>query len=561
MKTIALVLFISISFSSLMAQDTPDYHPNRIIIIFEENADLLQQSWGAYTEFSKIKRQSTLFSKFSKLDTFLEFHKINRMEPLTVKIDGHNPENPISRIFLMEAEGDILQIIEDLQKNPEIQTAQPDYIGHGSGQKLEMWWQNDNNQQIPNDAQFGNQWALRNTGQSIFNVQGVAGADINVVPAWDLTTGNEDIIIAILDSGISEIHNDFSGRIVEGKSFGTNTTSTADDHGHGTNVAAIAAATGNNSGSMAGVDWNSRIMPVKILNSNNSGFYSWWISALDYVVEQNVHVANMSVGGSGVSSGLEMAVNRALNAGVVVVACMMNTNNNVTYYPAAYDGVISVGATNNRDNRAAPFCWSSTSGSNFGNHIDLVAPGEGIMGLSNTLPNSVNFWCGTSQASPLVAGTIGLMLAVRPDLERDEIHEALINTARRKIGEENTERKFDMNYGWGRLDVEASIKYVMNNGTSIDSDPENPLTVQLQQNYPNPFNPSTQINFYLPENAAVSLQVFDSLGRHVATLINEMLPFGTHQASFDGSQLFSGLYLYKLDSGNFTTTKKMLLVK
>ncbi len=559
MKTIALVLFISIRFSSLVAQDTPDYHPNRIIIIFDENADLLQQSWSAYTEFRNIKRQTASLSKFSKLDTFLEFHKISRMEPLAVNVDGHNPENPISRIFVMEVEGDILPIIEGLQKNPEIHSAEPDYIGRGSGQKLDIWWQNDTNPQIPNDVRFGNQWALSNTGQSIFNVQGVAGADINVLPAWDLTTGNEDIIIAILDSGISEIHDDFSGRMVEGKSFDTNTTSTADDNGHGTNVAAIAAATGNNSSSMAGVDWKSRIMPVKILNSNNTGFYSWWISALDYVVEQNVHVANMSVGGSGTSSALEMAVNRALNAGVVVVASMMNTNNNVAFYPAAYNGVISVGATNNRDNRAAPFCWSSTSGPNFGYHIDLVAPGESIMGLSNTQPNSVNYWCGTSQASPLVAGTIGLMLAIRPDLERDEIHKGLINTTRRKIGEENTEREFDVYHGWGRLDVEAAIKYVMEDG--IDPDPENPLLVLLQQNYPNPFNPTTRINFFLSRNAAVNLQVYDSLGRHVATLVNEMLSSGPHQVTFDGSQLSNGLYLYKLNAGNFSTTKKMVLVR
>ena len=173
----------------------------------------------------------------------------------------------------------------------------------------------------------------------------------------------------------------------------------------------------------------------KILDENNSGYYSWWTDAIYYAVDNGAKVINMSVGGSGFSSSMKDAIDYAYNNGVTVVACMMNENNNTTFYPAGYQNTIAVGATNPNDERSAPFFWSTTSGSNYGNHIDVVAPGNYIYGLNYQSDTNYNsYWGGTSQAAPLVTGLSSLLLAQDADKTPDDIRSIIRNTAEDQVG-------------------------------------------------------------------------------------------------------------------------------
>src|SRR5690606_38147307 len=121
---------------------------------------------------------------------------------------------------------------------------------------------------------------------------------------------------------------------VQGWDFVNNDNDPTDDHGHGSNVAGIAAATGNNGAGYAGVDWNARVMILKILDNQNFGNYTNWALAIRYAADNGANIFNMSVGGSGFSQLMQSAIQYANTKNAIVVACMMNTNTSVPYYPA-----------------------------------------------------------------------------------------------------------------------------------------------------------------------------------------------------------------------------------
>ena len=148
--------------------------------------------------------------------------------------------------------------------------------------------------------------------------------------AWNIETGSSEIVVAVLDSGIKLDHPEFLGRVwnndnqENGYDFANNDNDPTDDHGHGTNVAGIIGAISNNSTGYAGVDWNCKIMPLKVINDENWGYYSWWIDAIYYAVNNGANIINMSLGGSSYSQAMEDAVNFAVNNNVQVFVSMMN---------------------------------------------------------------------------------------------------------------------------------------------------------------------------------------------------------------------------------------------
>ncbi len=331
----------------------------------------------------------------------------------------------------------------------------------------------------PNDTYFGRQWALKNNGT--FNTSALANADINMDNAWSVTTGDAATIVCILDGGVKMDHPEFAGRIwtnpheipnnnidddnngyiddVNGWDWVNLDNDPTDDYGHGTNVAGIIGANSNNGNGYAGVNWNCKLMIGKVLDNSDLGFYSWIISGINYAVLNGAKVINTSLGGTVYNQALDDACWFAYYNNVVLVASMGNTNSGEINYPAGHGGAIAVGATTTNDHRAVPFPWSGTSGSNYGNHIDVVAPGDFIYGLDYTSNSNYNIaWSGTSQAVPYVSGIASLLFAVRPTLTAAQVRTILRTSANDLVGDPSEDTPgFDQYMGYGRVNAMAAL--------------------------------------------------------------------------------------------------------
>ena len=352
----------------------------------------------------------------------------------------------------------------------------------------------------PNDPRFSVQWGLHNDGT--FNSIAISGADVQAQEAWDIATGSSDVVIAVLDSGSNltepdllnnlwvnpgEIHgngidDDNNGFVddIHGYDFVNDDGNPDDDHGHGTNVAGIIGAIGNNGVGFTGACWNCSIMSGKNLNDQNSGSNADFAASVIYAVDNGAHLINMSGGGSGTSTPLKDSVVYAYQTGVPIIACMMNSDSDVAYYPAAYPEVIAVGATDSTDFRASPFSWGG--GSSFGKHIDVSAPGNEIYGLSTTDSNYSYSFSGTSHAASLTTGLAALLLSVNPSLNQNLLQRLIAKGAEDQVGsiQEDTPG-WDQYHGYGRINFYESLllaEDVDGDGVSVeegdcdDNDPE-----------------------------------------------------------------------------------------
>ena len=288
----------------------------------------------------------------------------------------------------------------------------------------------------PNDAEFDELWGLRNT---------------RAPEAWGVTQGSEEVIVAVLDTGVDHDHVDLEGNMwvnsgeipgngidddrngyiddINGYDFFNNDGNSDDDNGHGTHCAGTIGARGNNGIGITGVNWNVRIMGLKFLSSGGGGSTNTAIDAIDYAIEMGAKVINASFGGSFRSQALFEAIQRAEQAGVIFVAAAGNSsaNNDTTdHYPSNFNleltNVMSVAATD-EDDELAFF-------SNFGaRSVDVAAPGARIL---STLPgNRYGALSGTSMAAPHVAGLAALMLANQPSLSASQVISQIINTSDR----------------------------------------------------------------------------------------------------------------------------------
>ncbi|MDB5033186.1 MAG: type sorting protein [Chlorobi bacterium] len=362
---------------------------------------------------------------------------------------------------------DIPSVIADYLKTGMFRYLEPDYIGHaGSG--------------APNDAFYGRQWSLKNDGTFPLS-PAKAGADMGMEIAWQMETGDSNVIVAILDTGCKLDHEELAGRIWHNPKDGTNNgvdddadgyvddsngwnfalenSRPIDSSGHGTNVAGIIGANGGNGVGYAGVDWHCKLMIGKVIADNGFGYYSWWISGIMYAVHNGARVINMSLGGDEASQGMQEAVDYAYARNVTIVAAMGNDNYGLPAYPAALRHVIAVGSTDPNDTRSAPFFWSPTSGSNYGGHISVMAPGNYIYGLGRLPNDNFNFyWGGTSQAAPHVSGLAALLIAQKPGRTVDQIRAIIEGTADDLVGNpaEDT-RGFDPYYGHGRINAGKAL--------------------------------------------------------------------------------------------------------
>lgn len=286
---------------------------------------------------------------------------------------------------------------------------------------------------IPNDPYFKYQWNLRS---------------INVTNAWDVTLGNESIVVAIIDTGIDYLHPDLNENYISsGYDWVNNDTDPMDDNGHGTHCAGIVAAVINNSVGIAGIA-DVKIMAEKVLNESGIGYYSDIASGIVHAVDNGAKIISMSLGGENYSETLKNACLYAWNRGVLLVAASGNDGSDRILYPAAYDTVIAVGSVNENDQLS----WFS----NYGNEQELVAPGEGI--LSTYYYNGLHAYAsasGTSMAAPHVAGVAALAWATHPTFTNQQIRELLRATAI-DLGTSG----WDKYYGYGKVDAYKAVIYV-----------------------------------------------------------------------------------------------------
>ena len=297
--------------------------------------------------------------------------------------------------------------------------------------------------QVPNDPSFGDLWGLNNTGQ----LGGAADVDIDATDAWDRLTSTGSLIVSIIDTGIDDNHPDLTGNIwtntgeipsngedddgngyiddIYGYDFANNDGDPDDDHDHGTHVAGIVGAQGNNAVGISGVAWTTKLMGVKFMNAGGDGSVADAISSINYSVANGASVINASWKIVGFSQSLSNAIQNARDQGVLFVASAGNdaSNNDVSpVYPASYDldNIVSV-ASHTRYNTLSSF-------SNYGaSSVDLAAPGSDIL---STLPSSTyGSLSGTSMAAPYVTGAAALYLAANPGRQPSQIRGMLVQTA------------------------------------------------------------------------------------------------------------------------------------
>lgn len=236
----------------------------------------------------------------------------------------------------------------------------------------------------------------------------------NLPAAWDVTTGSENVSIAILDSGVQATHPDLVGGVDPGYDFVDRDGDPADVLGHGTAVAGIAAARANNGLGAAGACWSCRIVPLRVLGLEGFARFATMALAIDDAVARGAAVVNLSLYGEDRNGALEASIRRASAAGVVVVAAAGNEGTTTPQYPAAYADVLGVAATDENGGLAV---YSSR-----GDWVKLAAPG---CTPTTQLGGGFGAGCGTSGAAPVVAGIVGLMRAQAPFASVAQIEAAL----------------------------------------------------------------------------------------------------------------------------------------
>jgi PKD repeat protein len=316
---------------------------------------------------------------------------------------------------------------------------------------------------VPNDlgsssaTASGNQWHLHK---------------INAPLAWDISTGNASIMVAIVDDAVQITHPDLAPNIYTNPNEIPNNNVDDDGNGyvddvngwdaadndnnpnppntnfsHGTHVAGIAGARSNNGTGIASIGYSISILPVK--STTQAQVVTHAYEGVVYAADLRAHIINCSWGGGGFSNTEQNIINYATNKGCFVIAASGNNGTSTVFYPAGYANVISVANTTSNDAKA--------SSSNFGTWIDISAPGSSIR---STVPNNAyQSFSGTSMASPLVAGLCGLMLSHHPSMTRSQLEQCLLSTA----DNINTQNPVYINQlGSGRINARQAMLCVDN---------------------------------------------------------------------------------------------------
>ncbi len=291
--------------------------------------------------------------------------------------------------------------------------------------------------ETPNDPLYEKQWNMRS---------------INIEQAWEDSKG-EDVTVAVIDTGVAKVPDLKETKFVEGYDFVNDKVDATDDNGHGTHVAGTVAQSTNNNYGFAGIAYQAKIMPLKVLSAGGGGTISDIAESIRFAADNGADVINMSLGGGGESQLMKEAIQYAYDKGVVIVAAAGNSNQNSSSYPARYPNVISVSAID-AGGIKAPY-------SNYGAGVDISAPGgsEAAKVWQETINpqtkgNTFAGFQGTSMASPHVAGVAALVKAVGISEPEDVWN--IIKTSVRKVEKDPLNH-----FGAGQLDAGAAVKLAL----------------------------------------------------------------------------------------------------
>lgn len=280
------------------------------------------------------------------------------------------------------------QAIDIYEQNNDVEYAEPNITFH--------------TYETPNDPMFDQQWGPQ---------------QVEAPAAWDVTKGSDQVEVAIVDTGVDYDHPDLSGKVIKGGDFVDNDGDPMDENGHGTHCAGIAAASTNNGVGIAGMAPNVSIYAVRVLDANGSGSLDAVAEGIIDAADNGSEVISLSLGAPTGAQTLEEAVQYAADKGSVVVAAAGNSGLPTPSYPAYYSDAIAVAATDSNDSKA--------SFSNYGNWVDIAAPGVDI--LSTYPGGDYQSLSGTSMATPHVAGLAGLLAS--QERSASEVRSAIEQTA------------------------------------------------------------------------------------------------------------------------------------
>jgi len=301
-----------------------------------------------------------------------------------------------------------------LQATGAVKWAEPDYVAQALV--------------TPNDPSFAQQWWL---------------TDVHAPTAWDITTGQASIIVAVCDTGVQATHPDLAAHLLPGYNTYLNNSNSEDTYGHGTMVAGCIGAIGNNGIGVAGMAWNIKILPIRITYADGVGsaYVSDMAEGLTYAADHGAKVINCSFSGFN-ASAIESASKYARGKGALVCFAAGNSAVNMTTGYPDTTNIVVVGATTASETLAS---WS-----NYGAPIDVVAPGVNI--LTTTMGSSYATVNGTSFASPIVAGLAALVFSVNPNFTPNDV-EQIIKATAKDLGAAGKDNVF----GYGLVQADLAV--------------------------------------------------------------------------------------------------------
>ncbi|MBU0559416.1 MAG: S8 family serine peptidase [Bacteroidetes bacterium] len=498
-KTTFFLLIVSLFSPILLASNVIKkgnsyYFADRVIIKLKETAS------------GNVLSKSMLPTAVQKLISDININEIEK----TFKSISENEESELSKIITLKLNGpyDPLYIAAKLSKNSLIEWAEPHYLHEITD--------------TPNDPDMSKQYAL---------------AMVQAEQAWEVTKGNSNIIIGIVDTGVDWDHPDLAGNIwinsteqngvtgldddnngfvddIHGWDFGGKTGTPDNDPkedkaDHGTHVAGIASAVTNNGIGVASIGYNCKVMAVKtsrddVRTDGGTALISYGYDGILYAVNNGAKVVNCSWGSYSYSNAAQEVINYAVSKGSLVVGAAGNEGYDDVIYPGRYRGALSVGYTNSNDQKS--------SSSNYGRDIDVMAPGQSI--YSTWQNDTYSTLSGSSMASPLVAGIAGLVFSVFTDYTPLQVAEQIRATTD-NIDAQNG--GYILKLGSGRVNAYKAVsttdaKSVRTNAVVFieigdgDGIYESGESISIEVNFTNYLNPLTSLSIQLvTDNGSVTI--------------------------------------------------------